>query len=288
MAKNIPDSFSIFKSNLDIIDLHQSKISSRQLIVRGVLEEEFDVKQTFLSGSYSRNTIISPLKQAEIDVFVVLDPTYFSEEGQVSLLDRVKRVLQKMYSESPEISKNGQAVTLTFSDFIINVIPAFNRQDGGYFIPDSIESKWIITDPKLHVALICEANSEHNGDLVPLIKMVKGWNRVINSPFSSFHLEVMVYQLLKNTEIQDYPMSLLYFFDEGRQYVRKQNLDPAGYGGDIGSYIKARHRMEEAQRRFETAYKSAYKAIYYWKNAHAENSINEWRKIFGNYFPAYG
>lgn len=288
MAKNIPDSFEIFKTNLEISNLQRSKVSSRQLIVRGILEEEFELIQTFLSGSYSRNTMIAPLNESDIDIFTVLDSSHYPNDGPASLLDRVSVILRKMHTRPPEISRSGQAVTLAFSDFIFNVVPAFQRDGGGYIIPDSMRNKWIPTDPKLHVEFISRADADHGGGLIPLIKMVKGWNRMNNRPFNQFHLEIMAYHLLKNFEITDYPATLLYFFSEGRQYVRKHNIDPTGYGGDIGGYINSRQKIEEAQGAFETAYKRAHRAGYYGENGRIENSINEWRKLFGDYFPAYG
>jgi len=50
-------------------------------------------------------------KDADVDVFVVLDKSYYQESGQASLLDKVKRVLKRTYPNTPEISRNGQAVT---------------------------------------------------------------------------------------------------------------------------------------------------------------------------------
>jgi hypothetical protein len=288
MAKDISDSFRIFRANLEISDLLHSKISSRQLLVRGALEEELHVLHTFLSGSYSRNTMIAPLHESGIDIFAVLDQSHYSENGQAELLDRLKRVLHKTCAKAPQIHRNGHGVNLAFSDFTANVIPAFQKDGGGYIIPDSMENKWMSTDPRMHVELIAGADSRHNGNLVPFIKMIKGWNRTAKRPLRQFHLEVMAYQLFKNMTIKSYPASLLYFFGEGRHYIRKQNLDPAGYGGDVGDYIKTRQKMEEAEASFETAYGRAYRAVYYWEKAQAESSINEWRKIFGNYFPAYG
>src|SRR5262249_60237311 len=93
---------------------------------------------SFLAGSYRRSTMIAPLTQADVDIFVVLDPSYYEANGQASLLDKVKRTLQKTYSKTPEISRNGQAVTITFTDFKVDVVPAFYSTAGGYLIPDFI------------------------------------------------------------------------------------------------------------------------------------------------------
>ena len=64
------------------------------------------------------------------------------------------------------ISRNGQAVTIRFTDFMVDVVPGFHRQGGGFLIPNFITQTWLATD----VDLVTAANKAHNGDLVPLIK----------------------------------------------------------------------------------------------------------------------
>jgi len=235
----------------------------------------------------------APLKEADIDIFVILDNKYFyhydgRNGGQARLLDLLKRALRRTYPKTPDISRNGQAVTITFTDFMVDVVPAFYGQRGGFLIPNSISQSWVSTDPKKHVEIWSASNGEHNGDLVPLIKMLKGWNRTINNFFMSFHLEVMVLQILEGVKISDFPSGARYVFDQGRNYVTKQNPDPAGYKGDVGAYLNTRDKISNAVSRFETAYSRAIRAEDYAERYSIPEAIDMWRKIFGHYFPAYG
>lgn len=289
MATTVKQGFKILKSNLEITDLQQETVSSRQKNVRRAVEAELTVLDSFLTGSYSRHTMIAPLSEADIDVFVVLDPSYYEANGQASLLDKVKRVLRKTYPKTPEISRNGQAVTITFTDFMVDVVPAFYRQGGGYLIPSTHGGGlWIATDPKKHVEISSSANAVHNGDLVPLVKMIKCWNRAIQRHFRSFHLEVLAWSIFNGVTISDYPSGMRYFFDKGRDLISKKNPDPTGYNDDVGFYIDTREKIETAVSRFTTAYNRARKAEAYDREGKVEDAINEWRKIFGSSFPAYG
>jgi len=289
MATTVKQGFKILKSNLEITDLQQETVSSRQKNVRRAVEAELTVLDSFLTGSYSRHTMIAPLSEADIDVFVVLDPSYYEANGQASLLDKVKRVLRKTYPKTPEISRNGQAVTITFTDFMVDVVPAFYRQGGGYLIPSTYGGGlWIATDPKKHVEISSSANAVHNGDLVPLVKMIKCWNRAIQRHFRSFHLEVLAWSIFNGVTISDYPSGMRYFFDKGRDLISKKNPDPTGYNDDVGFYIDTREKIETAVSRFTTAYNRARKAEAYDREGKVEDAINEWRKIFGSSFPAYG
>src|SRR5439155_6451464 len=150
--------------------------------------------------------------------------------GPASLLDLVKRTLLNTYTRTPDIGRNGQAVTIRFEDFVVDVVPGIRRQGGGYLIPNSIAQQWISTDPKRHVELMSAANQQHNGDLVPLVKMIKAWNRTSGNFFRSFHLEVLTMQILANVRIDDYPSGVRYVFDKARTLITQQNPDPAGYG----------------------------------------------------------
>lgn len=287
MATTISSSFQKLKENLEITDLQKSTVSTRQENVRDVVAGDMDVLDSFLTGSYARSTMIAPLSEADIDIFIVLDPKYYESDGQASLLDKVKRALLKTYTKTPKISRNGQAVTITFTDFVVDVVPAFNRKGGGYLIPNSVQNTWIATNPKTHVDIMAQKNKNHNGDLVPVVKMIKGWNRNINFSFVSFRLELLAMEIFENVTISDYPSGIRYFFDKGRERIKYKAKDPVSYGGEI-SGLRNISTQEEAVSRFETAYSRAIKAEQYAKNNNIENAVIEWRKMFGDYFPAFG
>src|SRR5690349_16114242 len=116
MPTTIKQGFEVLKQNLEITTLQTSTVSTRQQNVRNAVISELTVVDDFLTGSYKRNTMIAPLAEADVDIFMVLDSKYYEPNGQANLLDRVKRVLKNTY-KTPEISKNGQAVTITFTDF---------------------------------------------------------------------------------------------------------------------------------------------------------------------------
>jgi hypothetical protein len=295
MATTIQQSFLKLKQNLEITDWQKETVSIRQNSIRQVIDAGVDLVDpySFLTGSYSRKSLIAPLKEADIDIFIVLKPQYYNNYNgqngkQAGLLDMVKKTLQKTYTRTPDISRNGQAITIRFNDFIVDVVPSFKRQGGGFLIPNSVSQSWISTDPKKHVEIISAANKKHNGDFIPLIKMIKGWNKNNNKYFRSFHLEVVAFEALNEVLISDFPSGIRYFFDKGRTLIARQNLDPAGYGGDVGSYINTEEKIKEAVAKFQLAYDRAIKAEDYAARGYIEKAVDMWIKIFGNYFPAYG
>jgi len=286
LPKTIVAGFSTLKSNLEITGLQKTTVSTRQSTVREAVAAGFDIHESFLAGSYARSTMISPLKESDVDIFLLLDSKYYQQYTPATLLDRLRTILKKTYPSTPQISRNGQAVTITFTDFKVDVVPAFYRTGGGYVIPDSIDGKWISTDPTVCHSNLTDSNKWHSGELIPVIKMIKGWNRCINDAFYGFYLELLTKQVLTNVTISDYPSAIRYIFDKGRDAVKKKITDPAGYGDQVGG-LKGVNNVEDAVSRFETAYNRAVKAENYAANGNIELAYAEWRKIFPNYFPAY-
>lgn len=288
MPTTIIQGFQKLKENLEITALQESTASARQQNIRDALKSDLNVLDSFLTGSYRRNTMIAPLSEADIDIFIILDSAYFKQDGQAAILDKVKQVLRKTYTKTPDISRNGQAVTIIFSDFKVDVVPAFNRQGGGYLIPDSILKRWISTDPKKHVDVLSAANKAHNSDLIPLIKMIKCWNREHSTLLRSFHLESLILQILNTVTISDYSSGVRYVFDKARTQIQYQVPDPAGYGGDMGAYLNSQDKKTDAVSRLETAYDRAIEAERLNSVGNVKQAYDKWRLIFGDYFPVYG
>lgn len=288
MPTTIALGFAKFQDNLQITDLQEATVTVRQKNVRDAVARELTVLDSFVTGSYRRDTLIAPLSKADIDIFVILDPSYYSADGYANLLDRVKRVVKTTYPTTPEISRNGQAVTVSFTDFKVDVVPAFYRQGGGYFIPDSVMRGWIATDPTQHVTLWNQANIVHLQQLVPVIRMIKQWNRAHSSLLRSFHLETMVLQILNNVTISDLPSAARFVFDKARVASKYVVNDPAGYGGNIASYLDSREKVDAVATRFETAYVQAVEAERLATSNQIPQAFAKWRTVFGDSFPACG
>ena len=257
--------------------------------MRKAVASDYAVIEDFLTGSYRRHTLIAPLSEADIDIVIVLEAKYFEQNGQAKLLDGVRDTLRKTYPNSPRISRNGQAVTITFSDFKVDVVPGFARRGGGYLIPDSIAGRWIETDPKRHVAIWTDQNRTHEGALVPLMKMLKCWNRAHSSTLRSFHLEVLVLETLRSVTISDFPSGARFVFDRARPRVlMKDVLDPAGYAGSVGSYLDTTVKQMDVYARLESALQQARDAERLDANGFPGDAIGKWGTIFGDDFPAYG
>ena len=286
MPLSLSEGFKTFRANLEITELQAPVVATRQQRVRDVVEANFTVLDSFLTGSYRRNTMIAPLALADVDVFIVLDPQYYRAHTPRTLLEAVRTQLRTTYPTTPRISKNGQAVTITFTDFRVDVVPGFYRTGGGYLIPDQNSGRWIETDPTRHVELWSAANGAHEGDLVPLMKMLKAWNRAHSEFLRSFHLEALTLTVLNNVTISDFPSGIRFVFGQARTAFAQPLVDPAGYGGNLCDYIDMITGAEIANR-LRIAHDWAVAAEAAISNNRIDLAFERYGQIFGDYFPAY-
>ena len=286
MPKTVKGGFEKLKANLQVCSLTDSAVAVRLQKIVGALEPEFAVIDSFPIGSYTRRTLIAPLSKATVDLLTIFDCRHGPGSGQAALLEEMRAVLRRTYPQSPEINESGQAITIRFKDYRVNVIPGFAHNGVGYLIPAPAEPRWIRVDPRHQIRVWEEADRAHAGRLAPLMRMVKGWNNQYERLLRSFHLETLVLQVMHGIEIADFASGMRFFLDRARNAVFAPVADPASEESDIGGYldISARFRLLE---HLELAYRRALEAEQWEYSGKTWQAYIIWHLIFGDYFPDY-
>jgi hypothetical protein len=117
--------------------------------------------------------------------------------------------------------------------------------------------------------------------------MIKAWNREISRAFIPFYLELIAIEIFSGMTISSDASAMRYFFDKGRERIKRKATDPAGFGDQINPLAGVRN-VADAVTRFDTAYKRALSAEAYENAGKTPSAVAEWGKIFGGYFPSYG
>jgi Second Messenger Oligonucleotide or Dinucleotide Synthetase domain len=208
--------------------------------------------------------------------------------GTVSALDRFRSILDDAYPSTMK-RRDRNCITMQFSEFRLDVVPAF-KNDGGYYrIPDSVRRMWVRTDPFSFAQRITAVNGVMNGSFVPIIKMVKGWNREVGWPIRSFHLECLMHNHFRHYwQAYTYPFMLQQFFEALVRDVAAPCYDPI-QGDRVDTYLD-----EGGQRTRSTAINRARAAANAAAEAYGDQerypsvAIKEWKALLGQFFPAYG
>ena len=290
----VGDAFQQFKGRLEITQTEQDDASRRQKDVRATVQGGFDVETDFLTGSYGRRTKTKPLK--DIDIFVVLGrgERQRREKHPRGVLDDLEKCLVSAYGRD-QVERDRRCVTVWFEKrnqtlhedgkvLSLDVVPAFAAGDH-YEIPDEALGQWIATNPSIHADESTAKNKDLDGGWVPLVKMLKSWNRSNGKPIQpSFLVEVMALELVDGP-FTGYPGEARRFFAAAKDTVDREWPDPAGLGPPVSDEMTTA-RCATARQKLREAEVAATRAFRAEQQGSEGEALRIWKAIFGDFFPA--
>src|SRR5258708_844722 len=243
MATTITKSFSDFAENFKISNRQENLVATRRKNVVAALASQLSLyskSPSLLIGSYDRKTMTRYLTEGDVDVMVVLDygahKSWDNSQGTIDVLDKFKTILDKAYSDTKK-RRDRNCISMEFSEFTLDVVPAFAFNSGFYKIPDTIRKEWLYTDPIKFAERSTEINTTMDGMYIPLVKMVKAWNRHVGKPLHSFHLEcIMQTYYASYTKGYSYSSMLKVFFGSLPSNLRLACYDPIK-GDRVDTYL---------------------------------------------------
>jgi hypothetical protein len=288
------EAFEKFRKNLELSDTEAKDAQRRRRDVRMCIRDEFDIIRDFLSGSYARHTKTKPLK--DVDVLFVMgeQERWRRDKAPIDTLHAFKACLKKTYSDSDQVSVGRRSVSVEFekpnySDehpgkiLSIDAVPAF-EWDGVYEIPDKVTGTWIKTNPETHAEQATAKNKALDGFWIPLVKMLRGWNRASDKPIQpSFLVEVMAEGLV-DAPFSNYANEVRNFFAAAAGRIGDNWPDPAGLGPPVSDQMTA-ELADAARTALQDAGRLAALAVRYEQTNNQGEALRTWRVIFGPYFP---
>jgi len=293
---SVVEALERFIQSLELTETQREEVSRQHTLVREELRRRLRSKTDFLSGSYSRNTVIRPLH--DIDLFVVLGPeaappsppvpgALFKPSAQGltpdAALKWVRQALKEAWPNKDLARLQHHSVNTGFtkSGIDFDVVPAYELPDQQvYLIPDREGGTWIRTNPRLHQQLSTEANERSGKKLKPLLKAVKHWNRRHDSsPLRSFHLEAMSYHALPRF-MEGYLEPLEVLFSQLARLVRLPCPDPAGLGPNVDARMSSTQR--EAARQLLASAANEVRLAREERTSRPEQAHARLRKLFGD------
>jgi hypothetical protein len=275
-------------------------------------------------GSFARKTKIQPLD--DIDLMIVMhggggyeqqvpwdryqcrvDPgsmespvRYLTDDdGCISsnrVLFKFRDVLADVpHYEKAELHKSGEAVTLKLRSYLWNfdIVPTFGVTDGQnpcvyFLIPDG-KGNWKRTDPRRDDERVTKVNQKHDGLVLPIIRMLKYWNRRSQCPtMMSYWLETIALSVFEESEpVQLLQLGILSFFVSAMSKVQGSCPDPKGLGPDLDKEVDAETRQKIVAALEKAAQSSLSGLKYELEEKDHKLAISEWRKVFRVAFPPY-
>jgi hypothetical protein len=287
--------FDKFRQNLELSTTEREDAQKRHKDVRECIRKGFDVSNDVLSGSYRRHTKTKPLK--DVDVFFMLGSKekWRRDKPPIEILTAFDDCLKKEFTGEDQTEICRRAVTVVFEKnyypddhhgkvLSIDAVPAFEVENDLFEIPDKVTGTWIRTNPKKHQEQATAKNNEIDGYWVPLVKMIKGWNRANGKPIKpSFLIEVIAEELVESP-FSTYANEVRNFFAAMEANVGRDWPDPAGLGPFVSDQMtplmitNAQSALQEAQRKAALACRAE-------ETGRQGEALKIWREILGPYFP---
>lgn len=277
--------FSEFLGNLVI--QNTETISLRYGELTAALNKQFrdtesKTANTLQVGSFGRSTGINGI--SDLDMLYIMPKgkwdTYKSGK-QLKLLQDAKDAIKARYP-STKVKVDRLVVTVTYTDFHVEIQPVFEQDDGSFKYPDTKDGgSWKITKPKEEMAEIASKDDEKNSNLRRLCKMARSWKNKHGMEMGGLLIDTLAYNFLSGTDEYD-TKSYLYYDQMSRDFFKYlSELENQDYYAAPGSRQRVKVRRK-FQRKAKKAYKLCMKAI----EAEKQKNVNDkWRKVYGRPFP---
>jgi len=289
----VSEAFELFRQRLELSPTEQEDAIRRHKDVRACIRAEFDVEPDFLTGSYARHTKTKPLKDIDVFFCLIKDDEHWRNKPPNEVLDKFQKCLADKYGadcvdpgrrcvtvefekRNPTADKEGKALS-------IDAVPAYEL--GSYYeIPDRHLGKWIKSDPAVHKEKATAKNKELDEKWVPLVKMLKRWNRSANKPITpSFLVEVMALDLV-DPPFTNYPSEIRRFFAAALDGIMQDWPDPAALGPLVSDQMTPQKR-QDAVAALRAAEVKAARAVRLEQQGKNGEALALWREVMGKYFP---
>ena len=211
------------------------------------------------------------------------------------VLNKFRNRLADTYTTSDNPSRNGEAVTLSLTNWTIDVVPCFftKLDEKGrcyYLIPNGC-GNWQKTDPRIDRNVVKSLNAKLGHFLLPLIRLCKVWNEVKKvKTLPSYLLETILVDFARQQDelgrwIDLNFLDALEFLCEA---ILKPVYDTKGIQEDISCCLSPLDRLKIAQRAKEDIDKIYDAQEAEFDDYDHEKAIKLWGEIFGEDFPTYG
>lgn len=177
---------------------------------------------------------------------------------------------------------DGQVVVVSFCNQEIEVVPAFEQEDGSFKYPNTNNGgSWPTTKPKSEINTILVMDRKKNNNLRRLCKMARAWRNKHGVEMGGLLIDTLAYNFLESTNDYDNKSYLYYDWLMRDFFKYLSELPDQDFYLAPGSNQRVSVR-KKFQKKAKKAYELCLKAI----EADGQEGANKkWKKVFGRPFP---
>jgi hypothetical protein len=245
-------------------ELVNERLSEIKELLSKYLETSIDIRR---GGSWKKHTYIDGL--SDVDCLFILNSPEFSGESPKHLNDELKTLLQEKLGNRAKVERGNLSLKITYENVPDLQILLALRNDKGLRIPSGDQDSWSgVINPEKFAKQLTETNKSLNGNVIPVIKIVKGAviGTGINPDMKGYHVEALAVEIFQGYQGEQTKKAMLeYFFLKASEMVRKPIKEISGqsqyvddYLGDSGS-AERENVSRELKRRSDGLARADYK-----------------------------
>ena len=157
---SVAEMFAQFIDNLAITNAETISVRYGELTAalnKTFRDTESKTANTLQVGSFGRATGINGI--SDLDMLYIMPKSQwdtYKNGKQLRLLQEVKKAILTRYPKT-DVRVDRLAVTVTYTDFHVEVQPVFEQDDGSFKYPDTKnDGSWKITKPRAEMVAISE------------------------------------------------------------------------------------------------------------------------------------
>lgn len=227
--------------DVNAINTHLTEIET-------ILGKDIDgIEKILFGGSISKSTFIEGA--SDVDALVVLDSSIYMNKKPEELQDAFVKILKARFPRT-EITKGNLAVTVKFSDYEVQLLPAL-REGKKIKIADGSKETWSSAiDVKHFTNRLTAINRANANKVVPVIKLVKKLfsNLPEQNQLSGYHIEAMAVEMFSTYNGRNtlYDMTK-YYLDTSVKRVLRPIADVTGQSHIIDSDLGPANSINRQQ-----------------------------------------
>ena len=295
----VDQSFQKFLSNLNPTEKQRQQIQTTRVNIDNVLTNDRRIflhtqkQPSFLTGSHSRGTIIRPIH--DVDLYVrVHYGEHAKDKSPRSILLLMASALKKRYPKNTKVNVDSPCIVVSFFGYKFEVAPVvcYDNNPDLYDIPAPGSRSWMQCYPHVPSRWLSSCNHKNNKMFIPLIKILKQWNRNNKVGLKSFHLELLTEKVFGSvTDIYSYPQGIFDWMYCVRNWLwdnRYPFIEEPGHKYNfVDDYVYEKApRLRVIRNKMDTGLKRAERAYDFYLKGRQLSARRIWHSMFGSMFPS--
>lgn len=282
---SVANMFSEFVGNLaiqncDTISLRYGELTAA--LNKHFRDTDSKTANTLQVGSFGRKTGINGI--SDLDLLYIMPKgkwDAYKDGKQLKLLQDTKDAIKNRY-RTTDVRVDRLVVTVTYTNFHVEVQPVFEQEDGSFKYPDTKDGgSWKLTKPREEMEEVSAKDSAKNWNLKRLCKMARSWKNKHGVEMGGLLIDSLAYNFLSATTDFDQRSFSSYDLLSRDFFGYLSELPDQDFYAAPGSRQRVRVKRK-FQRKAKKVYLLCLEAI----AAENQKNVNhKWRRVYGRPFP---